>query len=280
MLPVLGQRRLARSFDNINMSCDKAVDDRPLPKKKARQAKILTELGIFPEMRVKDLADRLGVSAETIRRDLTVLAKEGTISRTFGGAVGKVAAVPGIEERKNLMIPERDRISAVAAKMIEPNDLLMVGGGSTTMRFALALLRLEFPVTIVTHSLPFATSVSKNRNISVELLPGRLIPNEGLTTGTNTLRAIEKFATHKAVVGASGINERGVYALLEPGEVYAAMIESADKALLLIDSSKFGATALSLYGVWSSKLTLITDSRPSLEITAALEDASVDVLLA
>jgi len=253
---------------------------RQLPKKKARQAKILTEVGIFPEMKVHELAQRLTVSQETIRRDLAELAQQGKISRTFGGAVGLAHTVPGIDERKNLMIAERDRMSKIAVSAIRPNDVLMVGGGSTTMRFALALAEIDFPVTIVTHSLPFATSVSKNPLIGVELLPGRLISDEGLTVGTNTLRAIDRFSAHKAIVGASGINDRGLYALLEPGEVYAAMASRADETLLLIDSTKFGATALSRYGAWSSAMTLITDRMPDDEIRSALDKASVSIEIA
>ena len=254
--------------------------EKPLPKKKARQVKILTELEIFPEMKVHELASRLAVSQETIRRDLSELADEGKISRTFGGAVGLANTVPGIDERKNLMIAERDRMSKIAVSLVEPNDVLMVGGGSTTMRLALALANLDFPITIVTHSLPFATSVSKNKQIDVELLPGKLVPDEGLTIGTNTLRAIAKLNAHKAFVGASGINDRGLYALLEPGEVYSAMLDCAKEALLLVDSTKFDTTALAQYCEWNSKMSLITDSLPDKNIQAALANASVPILLA
>lgn len=254
--------------------------EKPLPKKKLRQAKILTELGISPQLKVLELAQRLGVSQETIRRDLSELAEQGTISRTFGGAVGLSSTVPGIDERKNLMIAERDRMSKIIVSKIEPNDVLMIGGGSTTMRLALALGTIDFPITIVTHSLPFATSVSRNSRIAVEFLPGKLIPGEGLTVGTNTLRAIDKFSAHKAVVGASGINGRGLYALLESGEVYAAMVERADETLLLIDSTKFGVTALSQYCEWTSKMTLVTDRMPNREIGSALRKASVQILIA
>lgn len=253
---------------------------KPLPKKKARQAKIVTELQIRPQMKVNELADRLDVSQETIRRDLAALAEQGKISRTFGGAVGISAMVPSVNERQALMIAERDRISEMAASLIEPHDLLMVGGGSTTLRFALRIAAIEFPITVVTHSIPFAMSVSKNKFVSVEILPGKLNPDEGLTCGSNTLAAIRKFSAHKAFVGASGLNERGLHALLEPGEVYAALIESAEKAYILVDSAKFGATALAQYRGWDAKLTLIADKLPDEGIRSALEKASVPIIVA
>ena len=251
-----------------------------LPKKQLRQSKILTELQIFPQMTVHDLAGRLGVSQETIRRDLAQLDREGKVSRMFGGAVGMSTSVPGIEERKSIMVAERDKMSKVAMAMLEPNDVVMVGGGSTTIRLALALMNLNFPITVVTHSLPFATIVSKNKKIEVEMLPGRLIADEGLTIGTNTLRSISRLSAHKAIVGASGINSKGLYALLESGEVYGAMVECADQALLLIDSTKFGVTALSQYGSWQAKSTLITDKLPGDDILSALKSANAQIVVA
>ncbi|MCF3594618.1 DeoR/GlpR family DNA-binding transcription regulator [Rhodobacteraceae bacterium LMO-12] len=250
-----------------------------LPKKEARQHKILSELGVFPQIKVSELSTRLGVSPETIRRDLAALAKQGRISRTFGGAVSLANVVPGIDERKNFMTAERDQISQIAIQQIEPNDLLLVGGGSTTIRFALKFVALSFPVTVVTHSLPFATIVSKNSLVSVEMLPGKLHADEGLTYGTNTLRAIDRFAAHKAFVGASGINERGLYALMEPGEVYAAMIEAAQETYLLIDSSKFGAASLAHFHKWNSSMTLICDQPPQKDLAQVISVAGCKLRL-
>jgi uncharacterized small protein (DUF1192 family) len=101
------------------------IMEKPFPKKKARQIIILTELGIFPKMKVHELAQRLSVLQEAIRRDLTVLAEQGKISRSFGGAIGLSNTVPGIDERKNLMIAERDRMSKVVVSRIKPNYVLM-----------------------------------------------------------------------------------------------------------------------------------------------------------
>lgn len=238
------------------------------------------ELQLYPQIKVQELADRLGVSQETIRRDLAWLSQEGKLERTFGGAVGLYAPVPGISERRKLMIQERDRISDKAVSFIEPNDVIMVGGGSTTLRFALKLATITFPITVVTHSLPFAMHVGRNRNIQVETLPGRLVPEEGLTVGINTIYALQKFSAHKAFVGASGINEFGLHALLEPGEVYATIIGLAQRSFVLADSSKFGARALSRYHGWFPGLTLISDKSPDDPLLDALNSAGVSLVKA
>ncbi|MCB2127696.1 MAG: DeoR/GlpR transcriptional regulator [Rhodobacteraceae bacterium] len=240
----------------------------------------MKELLLHPQLKVHELADRLVVSQETIRRDLTALANEGRLERTFGGAVSIATTVPGINERRKLMVEERDRISACAAALIEPNDVIMVGGGSTTLRFALKLASLEFPFTVVTHSLPLAMTVGLNRNAHVELLPGRLNPDEGLTAGINAIYAMNSFSAHKAFVGASGINDLGLHALLEPGEVYRTMINAAQRSFVLADSSKFGARALSRYQNWAAGMTLITDTAPAPDLVAAIEAAGAILTIA
>jgi len=240
----------------------------------------MMELQLFPQMKVTDLADRMNVSPETIRRDLAALQTEGKLERTFGGAVGLGSVVPGVSERQKLMVEERDRISSLAASLIEPNDVIMVGGGSTTMRFALKVARLNFPITVVTHSLPFAVSVGKNRNISVEMLPGRLNPDEGLLSGISTIKSIRMFSAHKAFIGASGVNEAGLHALLEPGEVYREIIEASQHTYVLVDSTKFGAMALARYAEWSDSMTIITDKMPEARLARALEAAGVNVRIA
>lgn len=250
------------------------------PKKLIRQGKILMELQLHPQIKVQELAERLGVSQETIRRDLAALSQEGKLERTFGGAVGLHAPVPGISERRKLMIQERDRISDKAVSFIEPNDVIMVGGGSTTLRFALKLAAINFPLTVVTHSLPLAMQMGRNRNIQVEMLPGRLVPDEGLTAGISTIYALQNFSAHKAFVGASGVNELGLHALLEPGEVYRTIISMAQKSFILADSSKFGAHALSRYQAWAPGMTLITDKLPEGDLYAALTEKQIPVVVA
>jgi len=247
-------------------------------KRQIRRGRILNELQLYPQIKVAELSKRLDVSLETIRRDLAALQKEGQLERTFGGAVSSAAAVPGIGERQHLMMDERDRISETAVSLIEPGDVVMVGGGSTTLRLALKMALLDFPVTVITHSVLFAISVGKNKNISVSLLPGLFNPDEGLTYGTSTINAIREFSAHKAFIGTSGVTEQGLYALLEPGEVYKAITETAQKTYVLADSSKYGALALSRYRKWSQDLTIISDALPGDDLAQILDRAGVQII--
>src|SRR5688572_12665921 len=109
-------------------------------KKAARRRLIMTELGLTPAVRTSDLARRLGVSPETVRRDIEELTQRGLVSRTYGGAAGRQLGLqPEFEHRSGLAVAERDAIARVAVTLVKPGDVVMIDSGSTTARFAHAL---------------------------------------------------------------------------------------------------------------------------------------------
>ena len=106
-------------------------------KKTERQARILGELRASPAIRISALAGELGVSTETIRRDLDELNQQGMLSRTYGGAAARpFGAEPTLSERYKEYVEERERVGALAARAIKPGQVLMIDAGSTTLHFA------------------------------------------------------------------------------------------------------------------------------------------------
>ncbi len=95
--------------------------------KSERQARIVAELRAAPTLRVYDLAHRLTVSTETVRRDFAELEERGLINRTYGGALRPISLEPAIAEREQLLVEERERIASCAIQLIKDNDILMVG---------------------------------------------------------------------------------------------------------------------------------------------------------
>ena len=98
--------------------------------KSDRQSRIVAELRAAPSLRINELALRLDVSTETVRRDLAELDERGLVNRTYGGAMRPTAFEPALAEREKLMVEERERIAAAAVQLVEPNDILMIGGGA------------------------------------------------------------------------------------------------------------------------------------------------------
>lgn len=246
-----------------------------------RQDKIVATLGLAPMMRVHELAERLCVSTETIRRDLAELDAKGLINRTYGGAVRPITYEPALAERQALMVEERERIAEAAVGTLERSDILMIGGGATTLHFARRLASVNEPLTVITHAFSIAMTLSVNSQITVLMLPGLYDGREGLIHGGDTVEALGRFRANKAFLGATGLTAEGPNdAAIGPGLIYGAMMRRASETYILADHSKFGRPSLTVYGLWSGTTTLITDTAPEGELAKAIERAGASVLVA
>lgn len=240
--------------------------------KSDRQSRIVAELRATPSLRVNELAALLGVSTETVRRDLAELDERGLINRTYGGAVRPVAFEPALAEREKLLIEERERIAAAAVGLVESNDILMIGGGATTTIFARRLAAERDHLTVITHALSIAVALASNPFHKVLMLPGQYDSREGLIHGPDTIDALQKYRASKAFLGASGLTPEGPNdAGVGPGLIYGAMMRRAAQAIILADHSKFDRPSLSVYGPWSPGVTLVSDAVPDGELGEALK---------
>lgn len=251
------------------------------PGKAARQSRIIEALGATPSLRVNDLAAWLAVSTETVRRDLAELAEAGKINRTYGGAMRSVPHEPGVAVREALMPAERARIAEAAVDCVEAGDILAIGGGATTLHFARRLAGARDHLTVITHAFSIAAALAANSTNKVLMLPGLYDGREGLIHGPDTIGALNRFHVNKAFLGASGLTADGPNdAGLGPGLVYGAMMRRTAQTFILADHSKFETPSLTVYGSWSSSISLITDMPPQGMLAAALRDAGVPVIVA
>lgn len=249
--------------------------------KTERQSRIVAELRATPTLRVNDLSQRLHVSTETVRRDLAELDAAGLISRTYGGATSAVQGEPGVAIRETLMIAERREIAKIAARMVEPGDILMIGGGATTLHFARRLAADFDHLTVITHAFSIATALATNHTHRVLMLPGQFDGREGLLHGADTIDALQLFHAGKAFLGASGLTEEGPNdAGLGPSLVYGAMVGRSAQSIILADHSKFNAPSLKVFARWSNKMTLISDKSPHGALAEALGGTGVRVIAA
>ena len=247
--------------------------------KAERQERIVAELRAAPAMRVGELARRLQVSRETVRRDLAELDGKGLISRTYGGAVSPVTYEPALAERQTLMVAERERIAGQAVTFVARNDILMIGGGATTLQFARRLAAQTLPLTVITHAFSIAMTLAANPLLKVLVLPGLYDAREGLIHGADTIDALNRFRANRAFLGASGLTEEGPNdAAIAPAAVFGAMMRRAAQTFVLADRSKFERPSLMVYGPWSVMTTLITDAPPRGALAAALERAGARVV--
>ena len=208
-----------------------------------RRARIVAALKNRRAVRVPALSADLGVSEITIRRDLLLLEQEGVLDRTYGGAVLKeqLASEPRWEEAAAVNAAQKDAVAAAAAEMIEPQDTVFLGSGSTVV----SILRHVDPgleARVVTHSLAVAQE-ARGLRVEVLFLGGLYRPQSGAVEGTWPLDMISHVYADKAFLGADSLDLR---AGLTTSSMALAPIELAmirrtrGEVVVLADSSKIG----------------------------------------
>ena len=206
-----------------------------------RKQKILKIVETQGEVDVKKLALLLDTSEITIRRDLALMANDGLIFRTHGGAMKlSLANIPVSFEHKIAMnIEQKDYICRLAAQEIMEGDIIFMDCGSTVFRLCQFIKNKA--IKVITNSLPVVYELS-NSEVSINLIGGELDDKRQAIHGKIAIEHIERYKVDKAFVGIDGISiENGLSAASEKeAEITIAMSANAQMTYLLCDASKFG----------------------------------------
>lgn len=213
--------------------------------KTARQDVILDRVMREGGVSVDALAGDLGVSVMTIRRDLSELAYAGRLSRRHGGAIparGGIAEF-AFRERSERHAAGKHAIAQAVAAMVQPGMAIGLDTGTTTLEVARALTT-KTGITVLTTSLAVASVLHVVEGIEVMLLGGNVRKNSPDLTGPLAERNIRQFRMHLVVLGADAVKQDGVYTTdVRIAGMTRAFTENANRVVLVVDSSKFGATA-------------------------------------
>lgn len=251
-------------------------------RKNERQEQILEALKAAPAVRVLDLAESLGVTTETIRRDIGELARQGKLYRTYGGAAARsLVFEPAITERERNRVEERKRIGDAAAALIEPAEVLMIDSGSTTTHFARSLAARDLELTVLTNRPAIAEILGQSPRVRVILCPGDFHPREGGVFGQETTDFLRRFNARTAVIGAGGLTPSGPNdADTNAAWIKRVMIERTERCILLVDHSKFGVPFLERVCPLNQLNWVVTDRQPGKELAGAVRDAGVKLRVA
>lgn len=232
---------------------------------------------------VVELCQRFQVSPDTIRRDLDLLSRRGLLSRTHGGAVAAeplVGADAPFAARLNAHREAKVRIARAAVRLIASGETLIVNGGSTTLAFARELGNVG-ELTVVTNNLSLPSVLAPGAVRDLYLLGGQVRNESQVTLGPVAFAGTGSIHADTAVIGVGGVSPAGLSTtLLAEASMIAAMIAASRRALVLADASKFDHNAFAHIAPLGPKQTLVTDISPPSELTQALADAGVDVIVA
>ena len=234
-----------------------------------RQALILEQVRRKGAVRVSDLTELLGVSDMTVRRDIESLARRGLVSRVHGGATSvapRSAEEPGFAAKSSLRTDQKDAIARAAAALVEPGASVAVSGGTTTYAVAREL-RAAPDLTVVTNSVPVADLLHRERALNhgrggpaVVLTGGERTPSDALV-GPVAVAALRTLHVDWLFLGAHGVDARAGFTTpnLVEAETNRALIASARRVVVTVDSSKWGVVGLSSMARLDEVDVLVTD---------------------
>jgi len=201
----------------------------------------------------------------TIWRDLEVLERENRITRTHGGALlsAPVVAAFAFHERRQSHMAEKTAIARAAVQRVQPGMTLILDTGTTTMEVARALGGIA-RLKVLTSSLAVASILLTHDDLELVLLGGTVSKGSPDLSGALTVDNLAAFRADLAFIGADAMDKRGIYTSNQSiARASRAMIASAQRTILVADSSKFGNTAFVCIAAWHAIDGLLTDDRLS-----------------
>jgi DeoR/GlpR family transcriptional regulator of sugar metabolism len=225
-----------------------------------RRAYILTLLKQDGRVVVPVLSEELGVSIDTIRRDLREMAAEGVLQRVHGGALPASPATSSYQERQRNLTPAKVSIAARAAQLVQNGMVVAMGGGITNVQTA-----EHFPedlhATVITHNPPVAIALAQHPHIKVILVGGRLFKYTMVTVGAETVEAFQRVRADVCLLGVCSLHlEVGISNVhYEEAQVQRAMIACAGEVVALASSEKLGTASHYVIGPLSELSLIITD---------------------
>lgn len=251
-----------------------------------RHEEIVSLLRGASEITVEEFAKKLGVSKETIRRDLAHLDSIGHLHKFHGGARSMAAMLATGEkegpfaQRMVQNIDAKRSIARAASQLFKPGDSLFIDTGSTTVVMAESLAQLS-SLTVITNSPRIAATVAVNNTHKVFLLGGAYSADAGESVGPLALDQVGKFRAGHVVLTIGAMDVSCVMDFdLQEAEMAKAMIERADRVTVLADHTKFDRRAVFEVAPLRRIHSVVTDAPPSDQISRSLGAAGVSLIVA
>lgn len=191
----------------------------------------------------KALADELGLSEDTIRRDLREMATEGLLKRVHGGALPLTPPLPDFAARQAIASGVKRMLGRRAAGLVQSGQTIFLDGGTTNAEIARALPR-DLRATIVTHSPTIAAELEQH-NAEVILIGGRLYKHSMVAVGAAAVAAIEQIRVDVFFLGVTAIHP--AYGLstgdYEEATIKRAIARQSAETYVLATAEKFGAAS-------------------------------------
>lgn len=238
-------------------------------------------------LKTEDLASRLQVSVETIRRDIHALEAERVVKKVYGGIElapdsRRITEIAAWDARLTHCHEEKVKIASAALGFVPDGSTLALDIGTTAYEFS-ALLGTKKNLTIITNSLRVASSMAQNTDHTVYCVGGLMSRVEIVAGGMAARDFLNNFAAIDCYVcSTDGITQENGMTEFDEAvvDVKRRLIQMSDRVISLVDHSKFGKRALFPTCTLKDLDVLITDSGTPAHYRTQLEKAGINVVIA
>lgn len=247
-----------------------------------RRQAILSHLQAQGRVMVSELSEKFGVSEVTVRSDLQILAQQGKILRTHGGAV---PAAPGLEdlrlERRRHQHPrEKSHIGLAGAKLVGKGDAIFLDSSSTALAIAQHLKQHQY-VTVLTSSLAVAQTLLNASGVTV-VMPGGIVQRDTASLiDIEGLAYLGQFNIQKGFFGAHGlaIPEGLTDISAEVAAVKHELVHMCRQVIAVIDSSKWGRVGLATFASLDDIDVVLSDRDAPPDLVRKIRERGISVQL-
>lgn len=247
-----------------------------------RHKYILDKLKEAGYVSVAALSREMDVTMVTVRKDLRILEEKGLLFRTHGSAtpVSPYVNDKPVTEKRLVQVNQKNAIASKATELLVQDDVIIIGSGTTVLAFAQSIPR-TLSLTVLTAAMNVSMALMDVPKAEVVQLGGVVRKSSSSVVGHFAENMIKDFACSKLFISVDGIDpEFGLTTsnLLE-AHLNSIMIASAQKTIVLADSSKFGKKSFGKIAKIEDIDTLIVDKNLSTHYVEMLEERGVEVLL-
>ena len=246
-----------------------------------RKQLMLSRLARDGQIVAKALSQELGVSEDTIRRDLRELASEGRLQRVHGGALPASAAIGDLALRQQVAPDDKVALGRAGAAMVKPGQLVILDGGTTAFQLA-RQLPTNLRATFVTHSPTVAVELATHPQLEIIMLGGRLFRHSMVNVGAPVIEAAGRLRADLYFMGVTGVHPQAGLSTgdHEEAAVKRALHACAAETVVLASSEKLGAASRFVVAPLSELAALVVPPKSPSRTIRSFRAAGTQVIVA
>ena len=246
-----------------------------------RKQLILDRLSRDGQVIAKAMSLELGLSEDTLRRDLRELAQEGKVQRVHGGALPASPAMGDLSVRQQVATEDKRALGRAGAALVKPGQLVFLDGGTTAVQVA-RHLPAGLRATVVTHSPVVAVELAVHPHLDIIVLGGRLFRHSMVHVGASVVEAAAGIRADLFLMGVTGVHPSAGLSTgdHEEAAVKRALHAQSAETVVLASHEKLGAASPFVIAPLSALSSLVVTAQAPRQALRALRQAGVKVVVA